>query len=256
MTPSPVTDEASANPRRPLIVRIGKKLRPWFNGVIARSSLVPNDPVLDPALFDWTATLTSAWPVIRAEAEGVLRHRDAVPPLHAISPDQARIAGDGQWKSFFLYGFGYRAEGNCQRAPRTAAALQAVPGLNAAFFSILAPGARIPRHKGVSKGLLTFHLGLIVPDAAEQCRMQVEDRTVHWGEGQCLVFDDSQHHEVWNDTDQTRVILLVQFARPARLPGKILSNLFLGAVRRTAFVQEALRNLDAWEDAYRRAEQA
>jgi beta-hydroxylase len=222
--------------------------------MIARGSLVPNDPVLDACLFDWILALEAAWPAIRDEAGAVLARQQAIPPLNEISPDHARIAGDGKWRSFFLYGYGYRVSANCDRAPVTAALLSLVPGLNSAFFSILAPGAHIPRHRGVTKGILTCHLGLIVPTAAPRCRMQVEDHTVTWAPGKCLVFDDSQAHEVWNDTQETRVVLLIQFERPAKGLGRTLGRLFLAGVRRTAFIQDARRNLAVWEDAYRRAE--
>lgn len=239
---------------RPWPVRLGKRLRPWFNARIARDSLVPNAPVLDSELFTWTLGLETAWPLIREEAEALLLRRDEIPPLHEISPDHARIAGDGQWRSFFLYGYGYRVDANCDRAPRTAALLTGVPGLNSAFFSILGPGARIPRHRGVTKGILTCHLGLMVPTAQGQCRMRVDDCVVEWREGRCLVFDDSQMHEVWNETDQTRVVLLIQFERPTRGLGRWMARLFLAAVRRTAFIQEARRNLSAWESAIKRSE--
>lgn len=246
--------DRTATPSRPLSVRVGRKLRPWINRAITHSSRVPNSPVLDADLFRWTRTLSAEWHAIRAEAERVIRHQSAIPPLNEISPDHARIAADGKWRSFFLYGYGYRIDENCARAPATAALIEQVPGLNSAFFSILAPGCHIPRHKGVTKGILTCHLGLRVPARAERCRMRVEDRVVHWREGECLVFDDSQEHEVWNDTDETRVVLLLQFARPLRFPGNAIARLFLEGVRRTAFVQEARRNLGDWETAYRNAE--
>lgn len=247
-------DARQAAPSRPLSVSIGRKLRPWVNRAIANSSLVPNSPVLDANLFRWTGTLCAQWQAIRAEAERVIRHENAIPPLNEISPDHARIAADGKWRSFFLYGYGYRIDENCARAPMTAALVEQIPGLNSAFFSILAPGCHIPRHKGVTKGILTCHLGLRVPAKAARCRMRVEDRIVHWREGECLVFDDSQQHEVWNDTDETRVVLLLQFARPLRFPGNAIARLFLEGVRRTAFVQEARHNLGDWETAYRKAE--
>jgi beta-hydroxylase len=44
-------------------------------------------------------------------------------------------------------------------------------------------------------------------------------------------------------------VLLIQFKRPLRLPGRLLGDLFLGAVKRSPFVQEARRNLAAWDDA-------
>lgn len=79
---------------------------------------------------------------------------------------------------------------------------------------------------------------------------------VVWKEGEAVVIDDTYPHEVWNDTDETRVVLLVQFRRPMRWPGRIVGELIIGFVRRSAFVQRARRNLDYWETAFSRAELA
>ena len=126
--------------------------------------------------------------------------------------------------------------------------MEAIPGLNSAFFSILAPGTHIPDHRGVTKGLITCHLGLIVPRDGD-VRMRVHDRIVRWAEGETLVFDDTYQHEVWNETNGTRVVLLIQFERPLRQPGKWFADLFMGFVRRSAFVQEARTNIDTWNAA-------
>ena len=47
---------------------------------------------------------------------------------------------------------------------------------------------------------------------------------MRWAEGETLVFDDTYQHEVWNDTDGTRVVLLIQFERPLRNPGKWIAD--------------------------------
>jgi aspartyl/asparaginyl beta-hydroxylase (cupin superfamily) len=240
-----------AKPKRSLVYRAGKKLRPWFDGVLARSSTVGDPPVFDPRAFPWTADLEANWEAIRAEALRVLQSED-IPVLPDISPDHGRLGADRKWRSFFLYGYGYQVEANCAKCPVTADLVARTPGLNSAFFSILAPGARIPRHRGVTKGLITCHLGLLVPRDRERVRMAVHDQMVHWGAGECLVFDDTYFHEVWNETGETRVVLLVQFERPMRQPGRAVGRAFLTAVRRSPFVQEARRNFLAWQGAQNR----
>jgi aspartyl/asparaginyl beta-hydroxylase (cupin superfamily) len=242
---------ARKKPRRGWIYRTGKRLRPWFDGLLAKSSLVGNPPVFDPAEFAWTSELSSKWEAIREEAVAVLGAED-IPVLPDISPDHGRLGADRKWKSYFLYGYGYKVEANCEKCPRTAEAVASVPGLNSAFFSILAPGARIPRHRGVTKSLITCHLGVQVPMEREKARMAVADQMVHWREGECLVFDDTYFHEVWNETDETRVVLLVQFRRPLRQPGKAIADAFMAAVRRSPFVQEARKNFLAWQGAQNR----
>jgi aspartyl/asparaginyl beta-hydroxylase (cupin superfamily) len=241
-------------PPLPPLYRIGKRLRHRISAIIARSSTVGDTPVYDPRLFPWVTELEARWGEIRAEATRLLEHEAGIPPLAEISPDHRRIAPPGKWKSFFLIGYGYRLEENCRRCPRTAEAVAAIPGLNSAFFSILAPGAHIPRHRGVTKAILTAHLGLVVPVRREACRMQVADQMLLWEEGRVLVFDDTAYHEVWNDTDEMRVILLIQFRRPTGWLGRAVGSLFLGAVRRSRFVQDARSSLGDWEKALRKLE--
>ncbi|WEK43768.1 MAG: aspartyl/asparaginyl beta-hydroxylase domain-containing protein [Candidatus Sphingomonas colombiensis] len=235
-------------PGRPLIISIGKHFRGFFDRLIASSSLVSNEPVLDVRDFAWTQMLRENWQAIRAEAVAVALRGNAAPSLSTISPDHRSIAEVNKWRSFFLWGYGFRIDENADRCPNTAALVERIPGLNSAFFSILAPGTHIPDHRGVTKGLITCHLGLVVPRDGD-VRMRVHDRIVRWSEGETLVFDDTYQHEVWNDTDGTRVVLLIQFERPLRNPGKWIAETFLRVIRRSAFVQEARDNIQTWNAA-------
>lgn len=237
--------------KRPLAIRVGKRLRGAFDRVIGASSLVSNDPVLDVRDFEWTQMLRDNWEAIRDEARATaLIHENASPSLANISPDHRTIAPVNKWRSFFLWGYGYAIDENIARCPTTSALVARIPHLNSAFFSILAPGTHIPAHRGVTKGLLTCHLGLEVPRSGD-VRMRVRDRVVRWAEGETLLFDDTYDHEVWNDTDGTRVVLLIQVRRPLRQPGKWVADLFLNLVRRSPFVQEARANLIDWNRAVR-----
>jgi aspartyl/asparaginyl beta-hydroxylase (cupin superfamily) len=233
--------------KRPFIIRYGKHLRGVFDRMIASSSLVPNDPVLDVRDFPWTQHLRDNWQGIRDEAIATAMGNNS-PSLSSISPDHRAIAPVNKWRSFFLWGYGYRIDENIERCPATTAAVAKIPNLNSAFFSILAPGTHIPAHRGVTKGLITCHLGLIVPKDGD-VRMRVDNRIVRWAEGETLVFDDTYDHEVWNDTDNTRVVLLIQIRRPLRNPGKWVADTFLNIIRRSAFVQEARANVKAWNAA-------
>ena len=244
----------SNDPGRPLHYRFLKRQRHRVNDSIAKSSLISNAPVLDACDFDWTAELASNWQAIRNEALAIYQHRDAIPPLREISPDHAGIVKDNAWRSFFLIGYGHRQEENIARAPRTAELVSKIPGLNSAFFSILAPGSAITPHRGVTKAFITAHLGLVVPKNRDGLWMRVEDQKLHWEEGKWLMFDDTYEHEVKNETDETRIVLLCQVERPLRQPGKAMAAALMGYVRRSHFVQEAKDNLTDWETAYAKAE--
>lgn len=252
--PQPSGDEKSSDGERSALFHFLRRRRHAINRWIARSSTIPNDPVLDPAGFDWTAEIAAHWQEIRREAQAIYGHIDAIPPLREISPDHRGIIEDDSWRSFFLIGYGNRIEENIARAPRTTELVSRTPGLNSAFFSILAPGAHIARHRGVTKAFMTAHLGVVVPDRWQDCTMQVEKRNLNWREGAWLVFDDTYEHEVWNETDQPRIVLLCQFARPLRFPGSLLAWALMRYVRSSPFVREAKDNLVDWETAFSKAE--
>jgi beta-hydroxylase len=238
---------------RPLIIRLGKRLRAPIDRLLMRSSAISNDPVLDVRDFPWTQLLRANWHGIRDEAMRVALRKGAAPSLAQISPDHRAIARIDMWRSYFLWGYGYRVDEALAACPVTAATVAQIPGLNSAFFSILAPGAHIPVHRGVTKALVTCHLGLIVPRDGD-VRMRVGERVVRWAEGETLVFDDTYDHEVWNDTSGIRVVLLIQFRRPMRQPGKWLADTLMHLIRKSAFVQEARANVLEWNAAARQAD--
>ena len=149
---------------RPLLLGIGKAIAPF--------SPVGNTPVFSNETFPWATKLEENWPAIRQELDGVLVYNDDLLSMHEVQHEQMSITNDNKWKTFFLFGFGEKSEQNCAKCPETTAVLEQIPGLLTAFFSILHPGKHIPAHKGLFKGIIRSHLGLIVPGKNGECRMQ------------------------------------------------------------------------------------
>lgn len=240
-------------PVRKFIKRRGKKLMRWIAGFQSRQGLVPDTPFIDTDHFPFLKEFEDKWEVIRDEAYEVLKYRDAIPGFEQVSPDQHRIAKAQKWKTFILYGFGDRLEKNCKIAPASAEILSRVPNVQTAWFSILAPGYHIPAHTGVTKGIVRAHLGLIIPKDREKCRIRVHDQIKAWKEGEVIVLDDTYEHEVWNDTEEERVILLFDFDRPMRWRGRMLNKLMLRLMKLTAFYQEPKKNLADFEARFEAA---
>ena len=239
--------------RKRFIKLLKRRGRPALNGFLARHSRLGDPEVFDPADFPWASELASNWKPLRDEAEGMLALREHIPAFQEISPDQYRISDTDEWKTFWYRGFGHRSAVFAQQCPQTARCVDAIPEVETAFFSILAPGKHIIAHRGVSKGIVNCHLGLIIPRERERCRMRVGDSTFHWQAGECRVFDDTFEHEVWNDTGEDRVVLMLQFRRPLREPGRTANRLFVAAIARAPYVTVAHRNQIASE---RRLEEA
>ncbi len=119
--------------------------------------------------------------------------------------------------------------------------------MKTAFFSILAPKKHIPAHKGPYNGVLRYHLGLIVPEPKEMCRIRIEDTITHWDEGDSIVFDDTFEHEVWNDTDGFRAVLFVDFVRPVMFPFNLLNEFLINAASFAPLIKEAEVRHKKWE---------
>jgi ornithine lipid ester-linked acyl 2-hydroxylase len=229
---------------------IGERVLRRLEGRLIRYSLVDTTPFLPTSQFPWAHELEQRWPAIRGELDSVLDDWDHLPNFQEISADQATITDDDRWKTFFLYGFGFKAEGNCRRCPETTRLVESVPGMKTAFFSVLSPRKHIPDHRGPYKGVLRYHLGLQVPEPREGCRIRVGDDIRHWDEGGSMVFDDTYNHEAWNDTDGTRVVLFMDVVRPLPFPESLINRLIIKAIGISPFVLDAKRNQEAWERRY------
>lgn len=237
-------------PSQSLFSRILFRFIDWLHVRIARASLVGDKPIFDNQLFPWVAALEAQTPVIRHELDQLLAERDRLPAFHEISPDVGMITGDDQWKTFVFMGYGMRSARNLARCPATARALQSIPGIRTAFFSILEPGKRIPLHKGPYNGVLRLHLGLLVPEPRERCWIEVNGQRYAWREGEVVVFDDLYPHQVHNDTDGVRAVLFVDFERPCRAPARWLNRLVLAAAPMSDEIRRGKTNHDAWEQAF------
>ena len=150
-----------------LTVVLGEKALPPLEAWLGRSSLVGDQPFYDAEGFLWPAGLEASWLKIRAELDAVLQDQEHLPNFQDISVDQATMTNDDRWKTYFLYGYGFRSEANCARCPDTARLCAAIPGMKTAFFSILAPGKNLPPHRGPYKGVMRYHLGLLIPEPAQ-----------------------------------------------------------------------------------------
>jgi aspartate beta-hydroxylase len=185
---------------------------------------LPDQAWFEREQFPYLATLESATDMIREELLGVLADDDGLTP-YVDMPDAAPAAAmwgalnhSPAWSGYHLYRHGERVDAHCARCPRTVALLESLPLMRIAdhapeiLFSVLKPCTRIPPHTGVINGRLTVHLPLIVPENCGALRAGDEQRP--WRIGECLVFDDSFVHEAWNDSDQTRVVLLLDAWNP------------------------------------------
>lgn len=247
------TDGMPALERPGLAARFLMRVVAWVERLNVRHARHGNPWVYDNAVFPWTEALSTHWPAIRQELERLLERREELPSISDISPDAASISADRGWKTFILAGYGFTSRRNVALCPATWRALRPVPGLITAMFSIFEPGKRLPAHRGPYNGVLRLHLGLIVPTDRERAGIRIGGRTCHWREGEVLVFDDAYEHEAWNDTDQIRVVLFLDFVKPLRFPANLLNRLLIALAEWSPFVRDCKERQRTWEKAFHRA---
>ena len=173
--------------------------------------------------FPWLAKLEAAAGTIRDELLVVLKEDMGETRPYVDHPagspinQWAELNHSLRWSAFFLWEDGKRIDAHCARCPRTASLLDEIPMMDlegfapTVLFSILSPHTHIPPHSSVTNARLVVHLPLIAP---EKCRFRVGNEIREWKYGQAWVFDDTIDHEAWNDSDQVRVIMMIDIWNP------------------------------------------
>ncbi|MBS0273281.1 MAG: aspartyl/asparaginyl beta-hydroxylase domain-containing protein [Proteobacteria bacterium] len=185
---------------------------------------LPSLQFYDNAAFAWLPALEAAAGTIREEFLKVFRedNREGFRPYINRPADVplnqwAELNSNPKWSVFSLWQDGNFVEANGARCPRTVEILRNLPMCEIpnfapnVVFSLLAPHTTIPAHSGDTNARLIVHLPLIVPP---NCRFRVGNDLREWREGKAWVFDDTINHEAWNDSDELRVILMIDVWNP------------------------------------------
>ena len=157
-----------------------------------------------PEDYAYVSLLEAQWQKVQAEALRL--------DLDHFTNWPEKFLYDSGWRVFGLYGFGRKLERNCELCPETTALIEQIDGLVTAGFSKLEPRTHIRPHCGYTNQVLRCHLPLKVP-ALGRCELRVGHDVRAWQLGHCLVFDDTTEHEAWNDTEEDRIVLLMDVKR-------------------------------------------
>ena len=74
----------------------------------------------------------------------------------------------------------------------------------------LFPMSTIPLHIG-DINLQKIHLGLKIPQG--DVKFKVDGDILNWEDGKCFIFDDSNPHMAWNNSNSSRVVLIVDIEK-------------------------------------------
>ena len=184
---------------------------------------LPAIPFFDRGHFPWLEQLEAETEAIRKElsvllTEGLPGFAPYVDYEPGTPENQFKeLNRSDRWSSLWLWRDGKRQKSAITRCPHTAGVLEQLPLADqpgfapTALFSALAPHTRIPPHTGSTNARLLVHLPLILPGPAG---FRVGNERREWRIGEAWAFDDTIEHEAWNDSDETRVILIFDIWNP------------------------------------------
>ena len=184
---------------------------------------LPAEEFFERRHFPWLEEIEAKTDLIRAELEALLTEEDpGILPYVTMEPGTPEnkwspLDGSLDWGALHLWKDGIRNDAACARAPKTAAAVEALPLSDlpgrtpTIFFSLLRPGTHLPAHTGVSNLRTIVHLPLIVPPG---CSFRVGGETRLWKVGEAFAFDDTIEHEAWNRSDRLRAVLIFDVWNP------------------------------------------
>ena len=179
-----------------------------------------NQEIFDPKDFYWTKNFRNSWMNIKEE---YLNYVDkyTIPMHKEVNSIVASCDINNRWKTLYLRTFG-KDTGLAKYFPTTMSLINQCP-CTLAFFSILEPGAKLSPHIGIYKGVIRYHLALIVPNQWEKCFIDVNGKRLYWTEGSDIMFDDMFMHYAENNTNQSRVVLFLDIKRD-------FNNIFLDSI--------------------------
>ena len=132
------------------------------------------------------------------------------------------------WKTFPLRMFSKDYEENMDKCPTLKNILKKDSNITTAFFSIMEPGKFLSSHYGPFKGILRYHLGLVVPPKESGlCYISVDGETYDWKEGEGILFDETYKHFVENSTPYRRIVLFLDVKRPLHFPLNFFNDVIL-----------------------------
>jgi len=184
---------------------------------------LPAEEFFERSHFPWLEEIEGKTDMIRSELEALLGEGDSgILPYVTMEPGTpankwSALDHSLDWGALHLWKDGRRNDAVCARAPKTAAAIEALPLSDlpgrtpTIFFSLLRPGTHLPAHTGVSNVRTIVHLPLIVPPG---CSFRVGGETREWRVGEAFAFDDTIEHEAWNRSDALRAILIFDVWNP------------------------------------------
>lgn len=166
------------------------------------------------ALFPEARRLEDRYDDVKAEVEKLVARR-SLPRYGDVDPIRAAEVSEG-WRLYYAYMLGVPNPAARDDLPTLLEFAERTPCVVNAMIAILDPGVTLKAHQGPYAGILRYHLALKVPDRNPPW-LRVERERYTWKERESILIDDTFEHEVYNESDSDRIMVIVDVRRPMSL---------------------------------------
>jgi len=227
-----------------IVHRLNLNLDP-INAFLAR--FCDQQAVFEPKDFEWTSSFRDEWKTIRDEYLQFEVHNE-LRLFKSINADVSSIDIANGWKVVLLRVYGVNTH-LATRFPKTMQLIERCP-CTLAFFSVFEPNTKLTQHRGLYKGVIRYHLPLVVPDEWDKCFINVHGRVLNWrihrDKPIDLMFDDLYLHHAENNTNQRRVVLFLDIKRDFKNPIiNAINSILLRFIRSNDAVNKTVRVANA-----------
>lgn len=187
-----------------------EKVKKWYSFAEGEVFTGSEAPFFEVSEKPWKKVLEDNHSVFLEELQQLIDRKE---PNIIPYFNQTLATTPTSWTIFPLRSWNRVFEENCKKTPKTTALINKIPGVTSCAFSILKPQTRIKPHFGDSNVMYRCHLTLKTPGGLPEIGMEVGGQKIAWEKGKLFAFCDAHKHEVWNNTNEERWVLIVDILR-------------------------------------------
>lgn len=186
--------------------------------------------------------LKNNFDLIKNEYQNYVSSND-IPVTNKLSKEQHKIENKDKWKMLVLKIGNFYNTKIINSFPKTIEIIKRHRNIIYMSFSVMEPETHILPHRGLYNGIIRYHLGISVPND-DRIYLKVDNKAIKWQEKKSFIFDDTLIHEAFNDSDEKRVIIMVDFYRPLPFILNVLNKIVVFIIFKSPIIKNMIENID------------
>lgn len=160
-----------------------------------------------------------------------------------ISKEQVGLNDDKKWNVLPIYGYFYFNLNVKKDFPTLFELIERNKSeINLVLFSTTLAKKTIPTHTGNNPSVNRIQIGIDIKES-EKCYLRVVDKKIYLKEKEFFIFDDTYEHELVNDGNAVRTVLLIDTYKKLPWFYKRLIKKYNEELSKSEYVQSVLASL-------------